>query len=156
MLARTTQRVKMAVNEKLLVPLRQLTLVEIVVSCGVGVLGGVFPIPMVTTVVTLLLAKVLHCNAPQVMLSTTANFICTPLQIVMIPVFARVMALLSRGDPSGYTTAALKASLEKGYGAFFASSSTMLLYATIAWCLFAGAAMLALRVAQRYVVTKRR
>lgn len=60
----------------------------------IGILGGVAPIPAVTTFITVLLCKLMAFAAAQTAVATAINVALTPVQIVMLPYFADAGALL--------------------------------------------------------------
>ncbi|KAG5501779.1 hypothetical protein JKF63_04048 [Porcisia hertigi] len=149
---RFLQKVSQALRERLLVPLRLLTLGEVLIAASIGLLGGVFPVPLVTAMVTLLVGFYIQCTSPQLILGSTTNFFCTPLQFALIPRFARLVGLFIETDVSDFTGYALQRSLNDGYTALVYSCGRMLLYATMGWFIVAVPATVVLNFAQKCVV----
>lgn len=147
---RYRHRASQAVRERLLIPLRQLTALEIAVAIAIGVVGGVFPVPLVTSFITLLTGWCVRCSAAELVVGSTVNLFCTPLQIALLPSFARLAGSLTREDTTAFTAAALKEAIGKGIGVFLRSCGWMIAYATLAWCIIFIPLIFALRALQRY------
>lgn len=77
-------------QENLLQPLRDLTLAQCLWALSVGVLGGLMPIPMLTTLATLALAKLCRLPWTHIAISSTINFLLTPVQLLFIIPFAQL------------------------------------------------------------------
>ena len=67
-----------------------MTLREQVLCVLVGVLGGVFPIPMLTTLVTLGLARLAALGTVELAVAASINFVMTPLELVLIPLLVQI------------------------------------------------------------------
>ncbi|KAK7201146.1 hypothetical protein NESM_000175600 [Novymonas esmeraldas] len=141
-------------RERLLLPLRQLSWEEVLVAIAVGVLGGIFPVPLVTSLVTLAIGYYVRCSAAELVLGSTANFFCTPLQFALLPLLARFMGNVARVNVDAFTAAALRESLSAGYTTFLTSTGRMLCYATMGWFLFAIPAVVVLRFAQNGITRR--
>eukprot|EP00796_Vickermania_ingenoplastis_P009163 gene9163-6443_t len=100
-------------KEKLLQPMRELQPLEI------------------------LLAAVIGFNSAEVMLACTVNFMCAPLQMMMMPVWGRGMATLLNKDTSQFTLSHVKASLAEGVIPLLRACSDIILYGAICWTLAA-------------------
>lgn len=135
-------------REKIVQPAKQLTRGEVIVAVIAGLIGGIFPVPLVTTVASLLFARSMCLIAPQVMLAFSVNMCCTPLQIILIPVFARATALLLREDTSPYTAVALRRALGLSLSEVLSTCAKMLLYATLSWTILLVPVWLACRTIQ--------
>ncbi|KPA86716.1 hypothetical protein ABB37_00805 [Leptomonas pyrrhocoris] len=142
-------RASQALRERLLIPLRQLTGIEIFVAVAIGVVGGLFPVPLLTSLVTLLAGWYVHCNAAQLVFGSTVNLFCTPLQLALLPSFARLMGAITQGETSTFTAYALKEALAKGYASFLSSCGWMIAYAVVGWFLVFIPVVLVLRALQR-------
>lgn len=147
---RHRQRLTQAVRERLLIPLRQLSGLEIAVAVAIGIIGGVFPVPLVTSLVTLFVGWCLRCSAAELVVGSSVNLFCTPLQFALLPSFARLTGTLRGEDTTAYTAAALRAALSAGYVAFLQSCGRMIVYATLAWCFVFLPVVFVLRHVQRY------
>lgn len=82
------------IKDKLITPLSQLTMVEALWMVSVGVLGGVFPVPALTTGATLVLCTLCRIPLAQTSLAGTINLILTPIQFVLIIPFAQAGRVL--------------------------------------------------------------
>jgi hypothetical protein len=122
-------------NTKIVRPLRQMTWYERACVLVVGVLGGLFPVPALTTLVTLALAPLFSLNAAQVAVASAINLMLTGVEIAMIPTFATVGALLLGGDSSLFTLSMIQDSLKEGIMMLLRNASHMLMYACVAWAL---------------------
>ncbi|KAI5685413.1 hypothetical_protein [Leishmania braziliensis MHOM/BR/75/M2904] len=140
-----------ALRERLLMPLRQLTWAEVLVAVSVGVLGGTFPVPLVTSLVTLIIGYYVRCTTAELVLGSTANLFCTPLQFALLPSFARFVGSLTEEDVTAFTAHALQESLRVGYATFLSSCGRMIFYATIGWFLVSTPIVLVLRFAQQCI-----
>ncbi|KAG5476593.1 hypothetical protein CUR178_03764 [Leishmania enriettii] len=145
------QCVSQALREVLLEPLSQLTGAELLVALSIGVLGGVFPLPLVTSLVTLAIGWYVRCTTTQYVLCSTANLFCTPLQFALLPSFARLIGSAAQVDVTAFTVRALRESLKVSYTTFLSSCSRMLLYATMGWFLVVIPIILVLRAVQQCI-----
>jgi hypothetical protein len=90
------------VNEKLLLPARSLTAFQIGLAVSVGLWGGIFPIPAMSTFSTLALCTILLSslfNAAMTSLAIAVNVIVTPIQIMVMPLFMNLPSLVSSFGP---------------------------------------------------------
>ena len=71
----------------MITPASELEANEISLSVSIGLWGGVFPVPAVTTFATILLAAILRVSATQKALAFTFNMLATPLQLLSMPSF---------------------------------------------------------------------
>ena len=71
----------------MITPAASLSPEEISLSVSLGLWGGVFPVPAVTTFVTLTLTALLKVSATQKALAFTFNMLATPLQLLSMPSF---------------------------------------------------------------------
>ncbi|EPY28751.1 hypothetical protein STCU_04899 [Strigomonas culicis] len=129
------RKIRAAVRGRLIEPLKQMTLFESMCAVLVGFISGVFPVPLTTALILLLLGRILALSSVQLVVATTVNVLSSPLQIVMIPLYAQWMTVLLRGDASLYTATALYSALEKGYINFFLSSASFLSRSAAMWML---------------------
>ena len=74
-------------QEYVITPAKELSSEEISLSVSVGLWGGVFPVPAVTTFITLVLVGILQLSVTQKALALTFNMLATPLQILNMPTF---------------------------------------------------------------------
>lgn len=144
-------RITRFVREKLIAPSAELTMVEVMVAVVAGTIAGIFPIPMLATVVTLAYCRFIMCSAPQTILGTAVNAILTPIQFILIPVFARFAAYVAGYNSSNFTTAALQTAIEGGVATLVGSCLSMLLFALVAWLMICIPVTLFLRRVQRTV-----
>lgn len=149
---RYRQRLAQALNERLVLPLRQLSGLEVSVAVAIGVIGGVFPVPLVTSIVTLAVGWYVQCNAAEFVVGSTVNFFCTPIQLALLPSFARLMGAILQKETSTFTAYALKEAIAKGYASFLSSCIRMVAYATIAWFLVCIPVIIVLRSVQKCAV----
>ncbi len=74
-------------HSRLVEPLRTMSLRLQVLCVLVGVLGGLFPIPMLTTVVTAALASLVGLSAPALAVAASINLVMTPAELLLLPAF---------------------------------------------------------------------
>jgi hypothetical protein len=74
-------------HEYVITPAIDLEAEEFSLSVSIGLWGGVFPVPAVTTFVTMLLVAFLRLSVPQKALAFTFNMLATPLQLLSMPSF---------------------------------------------------------------------
>jgi Na+/phosphate symporter len=142
------QRASQALRERLIL-LRQLTVLEVFVAVAIGVVGGLFPVPLVTSFVTLISGWYVQCNAAELVVGSTVNLFCTPLQFALIPYLARMMGAIMQEDTSTFTARALREAVGKGYIMFLKTCGWMIAYATLAWFFVFIPVILVLRAIQR-------
>ena len=77
-------------------PTKQLTFQQIFVAVGIGIWGGIFPIPITTTLAlfgaiglanALPRSRCIKFNVPMTTLATAVNIAVLPLDLLMMPVF---------------------------------------------------------------------
>ena len=74
-------------QDYVITPAAELEAKEVSLSVTIGLWGGVFPVPAVTTFVTMLLVALLRVSAAQKALAFTFNMLATPLQLLSMPSF---------------------------------------------------------------------
>lgn len=141
-----------ALRERVLVPLSQLTWAEVLVAVSVGVLGGIFPVPFVTSLATLVIGYYLRCTATELVLASTINFFCTPLQFALLPSLAHLAGFLTQAEVDAFTAHALHESLRVDYTTFLRSCGRMIFYAAVGWFFVAIPIVMILRSAQRCIL----
>lgn len=127
------EKVRHWFQTKLRNPWRRLHTAEKLLALIVGVLGGVFPIPALTTIATLALASLLALNAPQTGVATAINLALTPVAIGMIPVFAHLAAFFSGADTTTFSAEFLMAAAAESLTHLLAVAASVLIHATVAW-----------------------
>lgn len=142
-------------NSGFVQPIKQLTPYELLVAIALGAIGGLFPIPMTTTIITVALCKWIPCSVPQVLFATALSFICVPFQFAMVPVFARAFAVAVRIDSSAYTVASIRSSMGKGILATVRSSAGMFACSVAMWLIAATPTVLFCRSLQAKSATRR-
>jgi hypothetical protein len=75
-------------KEQLVEPIKILTFPQIIFAVACGALGGLSPIPGVTTAITVFLCTVARLDLASSTVATAINVMLTPLQLVLMPVFA--------------------------------------------------------------------
>jgi hypothetical protein len=123
------------VYDSVIIPLSDMTLIDLSITLMVGLLGGVFPIPGATTPATALLAKWHSFHPARLGVATGINLILTPVQLLLIPTFAQLGSKLTRMDASTFTASHIAASMNGGLGNFFRQAAAIILNAVIGWCL---------------------
>lgn len=81
-------RAKAFLLDRLYYPLIELPLFDAIMTCIIGVLGGVFPVPALTSLCTGILASVSGFSAPQTAIAIAVNLLMTPVQFILLPYFA--------------------------------------------------------------------
>lgn len=141
------QQVRHWTRQKITRPLAAMSAWDRATCLLVGVLGGLFPVPMVTTAVTVALCAMLGLSAVQSGVATAVNFALTPAQLFMIPVFANLCAVVLR-QPADFTVETVKSKLNEGFAAIVTNAASMLVFASVTWALLCAIAigfLLALR-----------
>ncbi|RNF19780.1 uncharacterized protein Tco025E_04117 [Trypanosoma conorhini] len=126
-----------AAFHRLVVPCRELTRGRLMVALSAGTIGGVFPVPMLTSLVTLIICRVLRCRPLEATLATSINLLLTPLELLLVVPFASVAAAVVGGDTRKFSATALYQSTELGFVGFVRNSATVLIYSCICWMSFA-------------------
>lgn len=134
-------------KEKVVKPFTSLTVAECCLSAFVGLLGGCFPIPALTTIVTAFLCRLFDFSTAQVAAAMVVNMLSTPLELMLIPVFATTAAAVIGSDASTFTSEFLMQTLSSGgVMQLFEVASALLAHAVIAWTILCAVACLVLRV----------
>ncbi|ORC87672.1 uncharacterized protein TM35_000212780 [Trypanosoma theileri] len=131
------RRLRDAAHRGIVVPFQQLNARKLILAATAGILGGIFPVPMFTSIVTLIFCRMLHCCALQIALATAINFLVTPLEVLLIVPFACATATVLGSDASRFTVASLYNSMNLGLIDFFFTSSSLLIHSFLSWCFFA-------------------
>lgn len=126
------QFVSTFVKERL-APITRLKPLDLVSVVLVGILGGIMPFPMLTTPATVLVGHLGGLSKTEVLLSSTINLLCTPLQLMMMPVWGRGLANVLGQDTSHFTITYLQGALANGVGPFVTAYWDVLLYGMISW-----------------------
>ena len=135
------ERVKNWYKHKLVQPWKRLTAMEKVFCLVVGVLGGMFPVPGVTTFVGLVISKLLALSAPQIAVSSAVNLVLAPVQLMAIPFLAQFAAVFTGADASTFTATFLAGAAADGMGVLLSSAGSMLLHAICLWAVVSGAVL---------------
>lgn len=102
-------------------------------SIVVGAIGGIFPIPAVTTIVTVLLCTGLRLSAAQTAVATAINLACTPLQLALLPSLGWIAASVAGTDASTFTAENIGISMREGLMPFLSSMALLLVHAVASW-----------------------
>lgn len=122
------------VQQRIVKPFAALSYQERLFCAFVGLLGGCFPVPALTTIVTAFLCRLLRLSAPQVAAAMVVNLLSTPLELLLIPYLARATAWVLQTDASTFTAEFLAQSLQHGgVWQLLEVASSMLLHAVIGW-----------------------
>mmetsp|Transcript_29916 Transcript_29916/g.41350 ORF Transcript_29916/g.41350 Transcript_29916/m.41350 type:complete len:171 (+) Transcript_29916:1-513(+) len=106
----------------------------IALSFAVGMVVGIFPIPLTTMFICFGFIYVLELN---VAICQVVNLLVTPVQLMMIVPFLRFGEMVLRLDPLPLTGEELSAQLEKSVLGAFSKFGFALGVASFGWCLFA-------------------
>ncbi len=120
-------------NKSLIRPLQLMTWRQRGMAIIVGLVGGLFPVPMVTSLVCAIVCLFLRLSAPQAAVATVMNLLLTPLQIILIPGFASLAAFVTGADASDFTLTAIYHAKEGGLLAVLTSATSLLLHAVGSW-----------------------
>lgn len=108
----------------------------------IGVLGGISPVPMITTAVTVALARIVGLTTPEIGVASGVNVLLTPLQILFMPIFANASLLLKQlvGATAGdeqMPSVKLIALLDEGadVSTLIAGAGSIIMAATLPWAL---------------------
>lgn len=118
-------------NNNVVVPMRGLTWAQRLDTLVVGVLGGLFPIPVLTTVATVALCWVLKLTAVQIAVSGAINIAVTPLELLLIPSFSTLGSFACPWVGSGPVDVTALVSL--GFSAAIQQAPNVFLSAAIGW-----------------------
>ena len=93
------ERLRAWFSESIVMPVYAMDAGELGKCTSVGIWGGIFPVPAVTTVVTLFLLWVLPAKftPAQKALAIAFNLLVAPLQFLVMPVFVIVGGMLANG-----------------------------------------------------------
>ena len=135
-------------DKSVVTPLRQMPPTDRLMCLSVGVVGGMFPVPFLTTVVTFALIAALRLTGARlqpaaVAVATAVNLLVAPADVAAIPLFARAAAALTGADASSFTAEFLMAKMGEGLMPLLQGAAAMLLHAILAWALVGGVAMVA-------------
>ncbi|EAN94247.1 hypothetical protein, conserved [Trypanosoma cruzi] len=125
--------IKDAFFHRLVVPCRDLNFSCLMVALSAGVIGGVFPVPLLTSIATLIICRVLRCRALEATLATTVNLLLAPLELFLVVPFACMAAFVLGGDTRQFTTAAIYHSAKLGFFDFLQMSASLLMYSCLCW-----------------------
>jgi hypothetical protein len=138
------QRAKQWFRTKLQQPWSRLSMVEQILAVVVGILGGLFPVPMLTTFVTVVLGKLLTMNAAQIAVATAINFFMTPLEVALIPPLARWFTPITGASSESFTASNLADAMGQGVSTLISVAGVMLLHAILSWAVGTAVLVLAL------------
>ena len=94
--------VKQWLQEKLITPAKLLSSFQIGLAVAVGVWGGIFPIPAMSTFATLAFCTTIMRSmftAAMTTISITINLIVTPIQLMAMPFFMNLPSKLTGASP---------------------------------------------------------
>ena len=134
------------VRSEVVEPLQNMSAWDRIATIVIGLLGGFFPVPGVTMIVSTLLGKfVMGFTAVQIAVVCALNAALTVPEIMAIPTFAWVGALFTGADASGFGIAVIYEGLEEGVMALATRATSMLLHACLSWVLVTAVAVVALQ-----------
>lgn len=133
-------KVRQWLNEKFVIPARSLSHSQIGLSLGVGLWGGIFPIPACSTFATVFLCSTVLVslfNAAMTTITLSINFAVTPIQFMLIPVFlGRV------GMPVSSAGELLDMIKGQSWGETISSFGKSFMYASLLWAVLAPVAII--------------
>nr|CCC48822.1 conserved hypothetical protein [Trypanosoma vivax Y486] len=132
----TATRLQHVLVHRVLNPCRTLSARQLLFSITVGMLGGIFPIPLFTSVVTTLMCRQLNLNVSQSLLAITVNLLVFPLEVLLITPFAQLTAHVTRANTTQLTMAAYYDSMSKGGVQFVQFSIKLFLHSCFCWLAF--------------------
>lgn len=130
--------------------LMDLSLTDRIVAVVVGIVGGIFPMPSITTLVTLFLARLMSCTPPQIALSTSVNLVLAPVDIYLLPKFATLTSV-AMGYEVTYTGPMLLEMINQGVLHLITAGGTMILMAIVSWVFIAMGILVATTVILNWV-----
>ena len=142
------QRITDWSRRKVIRPLQAMSRWEQVATLVVGVLGGLLPIPALTTLVTLALCGMLRFNAAQSGVATAINLALTAVELAAIPVFAQLGAVVTGVDADSFTAAVIIASMREGVASLLTNASSMIAHACLTWALLTAVGMILLALSR--------
>ncbi len=135
-------------EEKILEPARTLTQYQFSLSAAVGIWGGIFPIPAMTTVATLIITSVIFVrefNPAMTGIALAVNFLLAPMQLLCMPLFLGIPSRIA-GLPSCNFINFLEWFKTKKIYQMFSSFGLCMLWAAITWAVLAPVCIKFLRV----------
>ena len=124
-------------DAKLRRPLAAMSSAERFLVVLVGVVGGIFPLPALTTIATLLLSVVLKFGSAQSAVAAVVNLLVTPIEFVLIPTFAKLGCCFTGEDATKFTIQVIQAAAAEGVVSLVKNASSMLIHACLAWMVLA-------------------
>jgi uncharacterized protein (DUF2062 family) len=125
------QRTKANVNKILA---QNLTPERLAMSIVVGIIGGLFPIPGVTTLVVMLLAAGISVNLPA---ATLLNVLLTPVELAMVPVFLYLGEFVIGMDHISLAPSTIMQALKEDLWQGLAQYGGAMGYAVLGWACWA-------------------
>jgi hypothetical protein len=126
-------------------PLLEMNHSQRTAAAAVGVVGGIFPVPALTTFATLLVVRLADLHTAQSAVAVAINIAVAPLQIALIPSFASAGSLITGADGSLFTSEALLRHMGEGLVSFAHNGASLLVHATLAWVLLVCVTLFVLR-----------
>jgi hypothetical protein len=133
-------------KRKIVRPLQAMSRWEQIATLVVGILGGLFPVPALTSLITLALCAMLRFAPAQSGVATALNLSLAVAELALIPVFAQIGAVMTGVDSDNFTGAVIVASMQEGIGALLTNASSMLAHACLSWTVLAAVGMACLMV----------
>lgn len=130
--------VQLWLQQKVAQPLRDMTPLQRTECLALGILGGLFPIPGVTTPVTMMLCAAMGCTKSQIAVATAINLMLTAAQIPMIPWFATVAAMFSGYPAEQFSVAVIVDTMSAGVVGVLRAAFVMLVHACVSWATATG------------------
>ena len=131
--------------------LMDLSLLQRLIAVIVGILGGLFPVPSITTLVTVFLAKTMGCNPEQIAISTSINLILTPVDIYCVPKFATLTST-ALGYGTVYTAAMFLEYMSEGIVHLVTAGGAMIVMALVSWVTITTVVLLVTKAASNRIV----
>lgn len=144
------------INNRIIKPMRELGLLEVLLSVIIGLFGGVLPVPLASVAAIVLLCRLSAFREAQLAVSTSISMLCTPLQVYLLPVWGRWVALRAGRDVSKFTLSYVKHSMSQGITHFLGSSIEIVLFGAIGWTITAFFLVLLVRFLQVSFAPKRK
>ncbi len=128
-------KVNQWLNDKFVVPARSLSHSQIGLALGVGLWGGIFPIPACSTFATVFLCSTILIsmfNTAMTTISLSVNLAVTPVQFMLIPVFLGIV-----GMPVSNAGDLLNMIKGQTWGETMSSFGKSFMYASLLWAVLA-------------------
>ena len=141
------------VTEKFVTPANTLSALQIGLSVAIGIWGGVFPIPALSTFATLALCTAILANMFNAAMTTIAvavNVIVTPLQFLLMPRFMNLPSILT-GSASCSISDLMESIKTKSLLETSSSFGLCLVWGVFAWAVSAPLAIFAIRAFVAYL-----